>query len=54
MGDFNANDRNQMSWGEKAVGNFGTLARNDRGETLVEFAKRNNLNIMNAFLKKSN
>ena len=51
IGDFNSKV-GQKRIGETAVGNFGINNRNDRGDTLVDFAERNHLRIMNTFFHK--
>ena len=47
MGDLNAKVGEQKSEEEKSIGKFGHGKRNERGETLVDFAISNNLRIMN-------
>ena len=51
IGDFNAKVGQKVA-GETVLGNFGVGNRNSRGDTLVEFAERNRLNIMNTFFQK--
>ena len=51
MGDFNAKIGSQQL-NDNAVGKFGYGERNERGDTLVEFAEHNNLFLMNSFYKK--
>lgn len=51
MADFNAKvDEKQV--GEMAMGNYGICSQDSREDTLVGFAERNNLGIMNIFLRK--
>ena len=54
MGDFNAKVGGQTNTSERATGCFGLGQRNERGDTLVEWATSNNLKIMNTqFPKKA-
>ena len=52
MGDFNAKVGGQTNTSERATGCFGLGQRNDRGDTLVEWATSNNLMIMNTQFQK--
>lgn len=52
MGDFNAKVGTKSA--EQAIGNYSFGHRNNREETLVQFAERNRLQIMNTFFKKRN
>ena len=47
MGDFNAKVGGQTNTSERATGCFGLDQRNERGDTLVEWATSKNLKIMN-------
>ena len=51
MGDFNAKV-GQKQVGERAVGSYGIGTRNSRGDTLVNFAEKNKLRVMNTFFNK--
>ena len=52
MGDFNAKVGGQTNTSEKATGCFGLGQRNERGDTLVEWATSNNFKIMNTQFQK--
>ena len=52
MGDFNAKVGGQTHTSERATGCFGLGQRNDRGDTLVEWATSNNLKIMDTQFQK--
>ena len=47
MGDFNAKVGRQTNTSERATGCFGLGQRNERGDTLVEWATSKNFKIMN-------
>lgn len=51
-GDFNAKLGLKEDEAETSLGNFGTLGRNERGETLLGFLLQNNLFQMNSFFVK--
>ena len=54
MGDFNAKVGGQSNTSERATGCFGLGQRNERGDTLLEWATSNNFKIMNTqFHKKA-
>ena len=54
MGDFNAKVGGQTNTSERATGCFGLGQRNERGDTLVEWATSNNFKIMyTQFQKKA-
>ena len=54
MGDFNAKVGRQTNTSERAAGCFGLGQRNERGDTLVEWATSTNFKIMNTpFQKKA-
>ena len=54
FGDFNAKIGGQTNTSERATGCFGLGQRNERGDTLVEWATSKNLKIMNTpFQKKA-
>ena len=54
MGDFNAKVGGQTNKSERATGCFGLGQRNERGDTLAEWATSNNFKIMNTpFQKKA-
>ena len=52
MGDFNAKDGGQTNTSESATGCFGLGQRNERGDTLVEWATSTNFKIMNTQFQK--
>ena len=52
MGDFNAKVGGQTNTSERATGCFGLGQRNERGDTLVEWATSKNFKIMNTQFKK--
>ena len=52
MGDFNAKVRGQTNTPERATGCIGLGQRNERGDTLVEWATSNNSKIMNTQFQK--
>ena len=52
MGDFNAKVGGQTNTSERATGCFGLSQRNERGDTLVEWATSKNFKIMNTQLQK--
>ena len=52
MGDFNAKVGGQTNTSEGATGCFGLGQRNERGDTLVEWATSNNFKIMNTQFQK--
>ena len=52
MGDFNAKVGGQTNTSERATGCFGLGHRNERGDTLVEWATSNNFKIMNTQFQK--
>ena len=52
MGDFNAKIGGQTNTSERATGCFGLGERNERGDTLVEWASSNNFKIMNTQFQK--
>ena len=52
MGDFNAKVGGQINTSERATGWFGLGQRNERGDTLVEWATSKNLKIMNTQFQK--
>ena len=52
MGDFNAKVGGQTNTPERATGCFGLGQRNERGDTLVEWATTKNLKIMNTQFQK--
>ena len=52
MGDFNAEVGGQTNTSERATGCFGLGQRNERGDTLVEWATSNNFKIMNTQFQK--
>ena len=47
MEDFNAKVGGQTNTSERATGYVGLVRRNERGDTLVEWATSNNVKIMN-------
>ena len=52
MGDFNAKVGGQTNTSERATGCFGLGQRNERGDTLVEWATSKNFKIMNTQFQK--
>ena len=52
MGDFNAKVGGQTNTSERATGCFGLGQRNERGDTLVEWATSKNFMIMNTQFQK--
>ena len=52
MGDFNAKVGGQTNTSERATGCFGLGQRNEKGDTLVEWATSNNFKIMNTQFRK--
>ena len=52
MGDFNAKVGGQTNTSERATGCFGLGLRNERGDTLVEWATSKNFKIMNTQFQK--
>ena len=52
MGDFNAKVGGQTNTSERATGCIGLGQRNERGDTLVEWATSNNFKIMNTQFEK--
>ena len=52
MGDFNAKVGGQTNTSERATGCFGLGQRNERGDTLVEWATSKNFKIMNKQFQK--
>ena len=52
MGDSNAKVGGQTNTSERATGCFGLGQRNERGDTLVEWATSNNFKIMNTQFQK--
>ena len=52
MGDFNAKVGGQTNTSEMATGCFGLGQRNERGDTVVEWATSKNLKIMNTQFQK--
>ena len=52
MGDFNAKVGGQTNTSERATGCFGLGQRNERGDTLVEWATSKNVKIMNTQFQK--
>ena len=52
MGDFNAKVGRQTNTPERATRVFGLGQRNERGDTLVEWATSNNFKIMNTQFQK--
>ena len=52
MGDFNANVGGQTNTSERATGCFVLGQRNERGDTLVEWATSTNFKIMNTQFQK--
>ena len=52
MGDFNAKVGGQTNKSERATGCFGLGQRNERGDTLVEWATSKNFKIMNTKFQK--
>ena len=52
MGDFNAKVGGQTNTSEMATGCFGLGQRNERGDTLVEWATSKNFKIMNTQFQK--
>ena len=53
MGDFNATIGGQTNTAERATGCFGLGQRNERGDTLVEWATSKNVKIMNTLYEKA-
>ena len=53
MGDFNAKVGGQTNTSKRATGCFGLGQRNERGDTLVEWATSNNFKIMNTQFQKT-
>ena len=51
-GDFNAKVGGQTNTSERATGCFGMGQRNERGDTIVEWATSNNFKIMNTQFQK--
>ena len=52
MGDFNSKVGRQTNTSERATGCFGLGQRNERGDTLVEWATSKNIKIMNTQFQK--
>ena len=52
MGDFNAKVGGQTHISERATGLFGLGLRNEREDTLVEWATSNNVKVMNTKFQK--
>ena len=52
MGDFNAKVGGHKNTSERATGCFGLGQRNERGDTLVEWATSQNFDIMNTQFQK--
>ena len=52
LGDFNAKVGGQTNTSERATGCFGLGQRNEREDTLVEWATSNNFKIMNTQFQK--
>ena len=53
MGDFNAKVGGQTNTSERVIGCFGLGQRNERGDTLVEWATSKNFKIMNTQFQKN-
>ena len=54
MGDFNSKIGKRQNDENLIVGPYGYGGRNERGWELLRFSERNNLKIINTFLKKRN
>ncbi|XP_030759597.1 craniofacial development protein 2-like [Sitophilus oryzae] len=54
IGDFNAKVGSKQDEAETSVSYHGLGSRNERGDTLIDFAHHNKLYIMNTFFKKRN
>ncbi|XP_057667257.1 craniofacial development protein 2-like [Diorhabda carinulata] len=52
MGDFNAKIGKQTDMSEVAIGSFGIVGRNERGQTLIDFLHNQKLYVMNSFFQK--
>jgi len=52
MGDFNAKVGKRSPWQERCVGSHGLGERNDRRQTLVDFATALKMKIQNTYFKK--